>query len=136
MDNTQHRQPRLGKINTQLFTHLTHRRRAQGFTLLDVAARQAVEPIEKPRPRPTHQQHTTILLEQHVNTRRDARMPHQCLPVLPKPLTPRALWSKLSTTLKATCSTGTTTNWAMRSIGWMVKLSCPRFQTETKICPW
>jgi len=34
----------------------------------------------------------------------------QDFPVLPKPPAPRALASKLSTTLNATCSTGTTTN--------------------------
>ena len=75
-------------------------------------------------------------LEEHMHAGGNARVAHQCLPVLPKPAAPRSLSSKESTTMKATCSTGTTTSWAMRSRGWIVKCSWPRFQVETKICPW
>src|SRR6185503_9864527 len=46
---------------------------------------------------------------------------HAQRPVLPKPPAPRRLAPKSSTTLKATCTTGTTTSWASRSIGLMVK---------------
>jgi hypothetical protein len=59
------------------------------------------------------------------------------LPELPKPPLPRALASKLSTTLKRACTTGTITICAMRSIGSMTKLpalSCAgglRFQHDT-----
>ena len=44
--------------------------------------------------------------------------------------------AKSSTTLSFTCSTGTTTSWAMRSIGLSVNALPPRFHSETNICPW
>ena len=60
----------------------------------------------------------------------------QCLPVLPKPPSPRWLASKSSTTLKLACTTGTMTICAMRSNGWMVNAVWPRFHTETSNWPW
>ena len=49
---------------------------------------------------------------------------------------PRLLASNSSTTLKATCNTGTTTNCARRSSGLSRKVSLPRFQVDTMISPW
>jgi len=57
-------------------------------------------------------------------------------PVLPKPPAPRALTSKSSTTLSLTCTTGTTTNCARRSMGSIVNGAFPRFHVETNSCPW
>ena len=57
-------------------------------------------------------------------------------PVWPKPPVPRALSAKVSTTCRLTRTTGSTMTWAMRSPGWMVKASCPRFQTLISSGPW
>lgn len=67
-------------------------------------------------------------------------MRHLCagayaFPVLPKPPSPRELASNSSTTLNATCITGTTTSCASRSSGLIVKPSFPRFQVEIMISP-
>ncbi len=60
----------------------------------------------------------------------------QCFPVLPNPPAPRSLPANSSTMLNWACTTGTTTSWAMRSMGLMVKAAWPRFQQETKSWPW
>jgi hypothetical protein len=62
--------------------------------------------------------------------------PPQPLPVLPKPPAPRRLVANSSTTFSFTCTTGTTTSCAMRSIGLMVKASFDRFHSDTITCPW
>ncbi len=133
-----HAQPlKLGRSGgqTRLLAQFTHGRGADRFSSLNVPAGQAVETVEKSRPRTAHQQHLARTLTHDMNTRRDPVLLHQCLPVLPNPSVPRSLAAKSSTILSPTCSTGTTTSCAMRSIGWMVKLARPRFHTDTKICP-
>ena len=60
----------------------------------------------------------------------------QPLPVLPNPPGPRWLATNSSTTFNFTCTTGTTTSWAMRSIGLIVNAASDRFHSETITCPW
>jgi len=60
----------------------------------------------------------------------------QALPVDPNPPSPREDASKSSTTRKLGCTTGTITICAMRSIGWIVNASLPRFHTLTISWPW
>ena len=60
----------------------------------------------------------------------------QCLPEWPKPPSPRSLSSKLSTISKLAFTTGSITSWAIRSPTSMRKDLSPRFQQETKSCPW
>ena len=50
----------------------------------------------------------------------DAETSRYRRPELPKPPAPRSLWLNSSTTLSATCTTGTTTSCAMRSNGAIV----------------
>ena len=135
MHDPEELQVRERDLEPRLLVQFAPRRHAHRLAGLDMAPRQAVLPVEKPRARAPHQQQAAIALAQHMHPGRNARM-HQCLPVLPKPSAPRRLASKLSTRLNPTCSTGTTTSWAMRSMGCMVKLARPRFHTDTKIWPW
>lgn len=61
---------------------------------------------------------------------------HYRVPVLPKPPAPRSLAANSSTMSKPTCRTGTTSSWAIRSKGSIVKAVSLRFQTDTISWPW
>jgi hypothetical protein len=63
-------------------------------------------------------------------------IPYQRTPVWPKPPEPRALASKVSTTCKRARTMGMTTSCAMRSPGWIVKDSRPRFHKLIISGPW
>lgn len=60
----------------------------------------------------------------------------QWLPEWPKPPAPRWLSSNCSTSSKCACTTGTSTNCAMRSPTAMVNGDSPRFQQDTISSPW
>ena len=65
--------------------------------------------------------------------------PPSCLqrtPVWPNPPAPRALSSNVSTTCSRARTIGSTTSWAMRSPGCIVKASLPRFHTLIINGPW
>src|SRR5690606_4185293 len=57
-------------------------------------------------------------------------------PVCPKPPVPRSVAVISSTTSKWACTTVTSTFWAMRSPGLMVKGLLQRYQEDTNSCPW
>jgi len=60
----------------------------------------------------------------------------QCLPVEPKPPSPRSDSPNSSTRRNAACTTGTSISCAMRSIGWITNVVWPRFQQLTISWPW
>ena len=60
----------------------------------------------------------------------------QNFPVDPYPASPRSLAGKSCTTLNSACTTGTIINWAMRSMGSMVKGTSLRFHALTISWPW
>ncbi len=73
---------------------------------------------------------------QASTVQRNKREGDQCLPVWPNPPSPRTDESKSVTRSSWACSTGTRTSWAMRSPISIRKGCEPRFQQETRSCPW